>query len=714
MGSFELGFGWIIQLVLIFCLFDLPGCGQGQVDAGEEGVLTQSVVGCTVSSVRYPTSETEFSHLYAGRGFLADGVHVGRDINLGEGTAIYPVACGTIRVYRSAEGYGTLVVAVEHHLATPITVANGVGERVSVQDFLSIYGHLRATTLRTGGARLPWREGDTVRPEQIIGYVQNAADNGDGEEHLHLGIRLQTMADAARVDPAAWFAGYDRDHVRRRWYADPALFMPALLHRAITASTATWHPPGTVLAIDGQFWLVASEGVIAPIPDDVLRDERFGARVVTGVPAEVACMTTAGLSFDRTNGHHLVRFDGSSAVYEYAEAPASQRYTFLAQQAFDSWGWVNSQVEVRSSAERTPFLASYRDVGSRRLREGTLVKATGRSDVYVVSQGTRRPIFDWPTFLALGYDESWIIEVDSSVLDVLAGPLGEVIRPEDLRRCRSAPTSPPVMDAGVAPMDASVPIDVSAGVDVGIDATVDAVTDVGLRDVPTYPDVPSSGPSIDAGVSFVDASRDAASDIGTDLGRDAGIDSMPTILDGGVCSDPVPHDAGTTFMDAGGLDAGLSPVSDAGVTDVSDAPPPSGGGVPSGAVMRYEFRLAADSEGWRPTEPYNLRDHWWVPIRCLNAAGDSTRMVAQGGGWYRCDTAEIYRVFVGTFFSPSHLTSGDVGNIPTIDNWPRLCNPRLGVEWRISELPSGRELYHGSSSDLPCVNEGTNSRHQLP
>lgn len=695
-NSWGILLSWVVQLVLVVCLLDLPGCGNGEVGGGGSEMLTQSVAGCTVSTVRYPTTEMEFSRLYALRDFLVDDVHIGRDINLPEGTAIYPIACGTIRVYRAADGYGTLVAVVEHHLATPITVQNGVGERVSVQDFLSIYGHLRPTTSRTGGARLPWRDGDTVRPDQIIGYVQHAADNGDGDEHLHFGIRLQTMTEAARIDPAAWFAGYDRDRVRRRWYASPGPFMSALMRRSVVTSTSTWHPTGTVLSVSGEYWLVVSDGMLTRLTNDVVQSERFGTRVVSGIPAEIACMMTLGFSLERTNSHRLVRFEGGSTVYEYAEAPSPMRYTFLAQQAFDSWGWNNSQIEVRGAGERTAFLARYRDLGSRRLREGSLVKAAGRSDVYVVSQGARRPIFDWPTFLALGYDEAWIIEVDSSVLDVLAGPLGEVIRPEDLRRCRSTPTP---MDAGVPVMDAALPRDVSAGVDTSIDATVDVPAGVSVRDVPTYHDAGLS--PMDAGVSLMDAGRDAMSDLGLDPRRDAG-----------SCTDP-PRDAGGGAMDAGVPDSGSLPSLDASVADIVDVLPVVG--VLPGAVMRYEFRLATDSENWRPTEPYHLRDQWWRQLDCLNAIdSDRTRMVAQGGGWYRCDTAEIQRIFVGTFFSPSHPTLGDRGHIPTIDNWPRLCNPRLGVEWRISELPSGREVYRGSSSGLPCENVSEHSRHRLP
>ncbi len=685
-------FSFLVQVFLVFCLCELCGCGQGQVERpSEEGMLSQSIAGCTVSTVRYPTSESEFTRLYAGRGFLADDVHIGRDISLTEGTAIYPIACGTVRIYRAADGYGTLVVVLEHHLASPISVTNGVGERVTVQDFLSIYGHLRPTTLRTGGTRLAWRDGDTVRPDQIIGYVQNSADNGDGEEHLHLGIRLQTATEAARVDPTAWFAGYDSARTRRRWYADPGIFLPTLLRRSAQRSTASWHPTGSVLNVDGQTWLVVSDGNITRLPDDVLHDERLDLRVVSAAPAEIACMQTVGFSLERTSGHRLIRFEGNSTVYEYADMPSAVRYTFLAQQAFDAWGWTGSQVVTRPLGERTAFLERYRDVGSRRLREGSLVKATGRSDVYVVSEGRRRPIFDWSTFVALGYDETWIIEVDSSVLDVLAGSLGEVIRPEDLARCVHAPRSMEAMDAGVVSMDVGSVRDVPGGVDAVVDATIDVGT---MRDVPFSMDTPA----MDAGVLVMDANTPTI-----DLGRDAGVDVVSVYVDASIpspdhCNDPP-------------VDAGLPDVT---VVDVGTPPPPAGM-PPAGAVMRYEFRLAIDSENWRPTEPYYLRDHWWERIRCLNGTvSDPLRMIAQGDGWYRCDTSDVYRIFVGTFFSPSHPTLGDHGHIPTIDNWPMLCNPRLGIEWRISELPSGHEVYRGPSSGLPCTNVGPDSRHQLP
>lgn len=696
-GGLELLFAWMVQWTLVFCVLRLCGCADGSVGAEQGLTSLDSVVACTVSTVRHPTTETEFTRLYAGRGFLVDNVHIGHDVRLSEGTSIYPIACGTIRIYRAAQGYGTLVVVIEHHLPAPITVRNGLGVDVSVQNFLSIYGHLRKTSLRTGGTALAWRDGDSVRPDQVIGYVQNAADNGDGGEHLHLGIRLQSAPDAQATEPAAWFAGYDTAaSSRRRWYADPALFMSALLHRSTRVATATWHPSGAVFSASGQNWLVTGEGLVTQVADSLLRSERMDHNVVLSTPSELACMTQVGLSLAQTSGHHLLRFNDASTVYEYADAPSPIRYSFLAQQAFDSWGWNGTLVETRNASERPAFFARYRDLGSRRLRDGSLVKAAGQSAVYVVSAGQRRPIFNEPTLFALGYDYTSVIEVDSSVLDVLAGPLGSTIRLEDTARCASAPQSMerPIVDAGsLQDVGSSTPIDAGARsrdvplMDTSISVAMDVV------DVPL-------GVSIDRPMPDLPTSRDEG--VPMSLNADVGVTSA------GSCQNPPPSDLGSaTIADAG---TRSEPV-DVPRVSVEPPPPPP----PVGAVMRYEFRLANDVEGWMPTEPYRLRDRYWVPVLCLNTIGiDLARMMAAGQGWFRCDTASRIPIFVGSFFSPSHLTQGDRGNIGTVGPWPDRCTATPGVEWRISDLTNGREVYHGPSSGLACTHVDTQDRHALP
>lgn len=210
----------------LFCF--LLGCAKAD-DGGVtafRGVRSSSGSGSSPScgsDVVYPTGSREgFERLYAGRSFYADRNHLGHDVLLPEGAPVFAVACGTLVVYRAADGYGTLVAVVEHELSPAVRVPNGVGEMVEVHSFLSIYGHIRPSGLR---------EGAYVSAGQVLGYVEHRDVNGDGDEHLHLGIRLQSASDARRDDPTAWFRGYDVRApavTQLRWFADPAVFLSAL------------------------------------------------------------------------------------------------------------------------------------------------------------------------------------------------------------------------------------------------------------------------------------------------------------------------------------------------------------------------------------------------------------------------------------------------------------------------------------------------------
>jgi murein DD-endopeptidase MepM/ murein hydrolase activator NlpD len=121
---------------------------------------------------------------YASRGFSPFGIgHLGEDIALLEGTPIYAIASGVIKYYGAATGYGTLVVAIEHDLGEETSHSFSVGhsKTVTMRNYCSIYGHLRKNSLS-------WQVGNEVQKGDIIGYVQNAATNGDGNEHLHFGL----------------------------------------------------------------------------------------------------------------------------------------------------------------------------------------------------------------------------------------------------------------------------------------------------------------------------------------------------------------------------------------------------------------------------------------------------------------------------------------------------------------------------------------------
>jgi serine protease len=136
--------------------------------------------------------------------------HLGEDEAAGEGTPVRAIGPGTIRDYQGAAGYGELVVVVQHDLGATRTFINGNGNTVSARYLLSIYGHLRTSQVR-GGTGTGLGIGSPVTEATVIGYVNDGAHNGDGTEHLHLGIRLSDEATARARDQGYWRRGYNTD-----------------------------------------------------------------------------------------------------------------------------------------------------------------------------------------------------------------------------------------------------------------------------------------------------------------------------------------------------------------------------------------------------------------------------------------------------------------------------------------------------------------------
>ncbi|MBI4139102.1 M23 family metallopeptidase [Candidatus Uhrbacteria bacterium] len=433
-----LAFGLILTLTALeFTWFGLmlSGCatsGPDEIYYGEGDVALGVPVPCAVSLVRYPTTIADLADVYDGRGFYADGNHLGYDTAYVEGTEIHPVGCGIIRFYGPASGYGELVVVIEHKLEQPITVVNGAGVEVTINSFLSIYGHLRSSEER-GGNGLAFHVGDMVGPEDVIGYVNDDAHNGDGAEHLHLGIRLQNATDAKATD-GKWFRGYDGNPSQRKWFADPVTFLATL---ASSFPATLWHPAGTVLRDGGgTYWVVGSGGKRQKIAPETVATERLATRAVATTDAELACYADGGTYVSPRAGHLLLKFDDASTVYEYTGVGAGQgRWAFISYEAFLSWGWTDAEIAVRPASERPGFFAQTEDRGLRTMRDGSLVKGDAASDVYAVSEGARLPIHDWDTFLALGYAQGNIYVVPQDTVGAVAGPKGSAILPDDLAAC---------------------------------------------------------------------------------------------------------------------------------------------------------------------------------------------------------------------------------------------------------------------------------------
>lgn len=151
-----------------------------------------------------------------GRLFYFDYNHLGIDLYAKEGDTVYAVYDGIMRHYEAAGGYGELVAVIEHRRDP--SMKNAFLPPV----FLSIYGHLRDRQLRGSGEALKWKEGDRIRKGDIVGFINDDENNGDGGVHLHFGIRLQSAEQAKTNDSGRWLRGYDnRNGLQLRNFIDP-------------------------------------------------------------------------------------------------------------------------------------------------------------------------------------------------------------------------------------------------------------------------------------------------------------------------------------------------------------------------------------------------------------------------------------------------------------------------------------------------------------
>jgi hypothetical protein len=189
-------------------------------------VAIDSIGNVYISGFRRPSSDTSTSDYltakfsvwnfpvlpynpgsYNGRSFFYDNNHLGEDETLPEKTPIRAIGPGVIKKYGPASGYGELVVVVEHDLGKTYEFTNAYGDVVSTRYILSIYGHLRPSQERDGVVT-GLKVGNHVTSDTVLGYVNDNAHNGDGAEHLHIGIRLSNAATAKAKDQT-WFRGYE-------------------------------------------------------------------------------------------------------------------------------------------------------------------------------------------------------------------------------------------------------------------------------------------------------------------------------------------------------------------------------------------------------------------------------------------------------------------------------------------------------------------------
>ncbi len=97
------------------------------------------------------------------------------------------------------------------------------------------------------------------------------------------------------------------------------------------------------------------------------------------------------------------------------------------EQVFASWGLVyDSDNPPAVYEENDPFFTDYPErSGNAPFRDGTVVKESSQSDVYVISDGVALPVDDWATYLLLGFEAREIVTVDSGEVSQVMDRVGD-------------------------------------------------------------------------------------------------------------------------------------------------------------------------------------------------------------------------------------------------------------------------------------------------
>jgi hypothetical protein len=197
--------------------------------------------------------------------------------------------------------------------------------------------------------------------------------------------------------------------------------------------TPKWHPDGTLIMVPGQSTVyLLQDGEARPF----LNEDSFWSR---GYDFQDLSLVSQSELNCFPQGEEIAGSASIRAVYEAGtvwllldniEASDQIRYQVRSigwQAVLKSYGVIAATYDdLQSPSAAGVDLDDYPVATSTAVfRDGTLLKETEQSTVYVVSNGTAQPIVDWDTFLRLDFYTRSIIEVDPGVVSGVQGQVGD-------------------------------------------------------------------------------------------------------------------------------------------------------------------------------------------------------------------------------------------------------------------------------------------------
>lgn len=365
------------------------------------------------------------------------------------------------------------------------------------------------------------KDGAEVAAGQLLGYEGcTGACTGD---HIHMGRHegdASLKAEYGTSVPLSYRAADATGDGAEATIAgdDFVCDLPGGHSYRSSLPVALWHPNGTLvksgddakvfrLDAGAKRW-IASEAVFASYGYDfedivLVSDEELGCYEPGSDIAQVGLVDAA---YDNETGSLWLVVGSATHSNRFRMRVNSLEWEAV----LASWGigYSQSNPPPLLPAEHAYFEDWPAAGGYAPLRDGTLVRETSRSDVYVVTEATAVPVVDWPTFLMAGYGSRDILFVGD-------GHLSQIM--PEVSSCTQ----------GILCLDAEAVTSCGGGFELGSGGSLGGPDEAGSLAGLNAPDLTPPDDTGDTGDADADTDSDSDSDSDSDTDTDSDTSTAP-------------------------------------------------------------------------------------------------------------------------------------------------------------------------------------------
>lgn len=302
-----------------------------------------------------------------------------------------------------------------------------------------VLGHLKEVFVDSGSS---------VAAGQLLGF-EGSTGHSSGD-HVHIGRHRGEAAEPATygqsIDGLA-FRYRDGGVVRETQAVEMTCSLMGGFSYESDLALVRGHPTGTLLKSPraSTVYLI-EDGDLRPfLNESAFFDRGYSFREVAITSEEELECYDPGEQIMEDGRVYAVR-DGQGIWLVHDEYGTEQDAAYLV--TGEGWWAVLASYGIWvASLDDVPYVVSISALNSgvATFRDGTLVSSVSESDVYVAQGGVGLPVESWDTFLALGFEDRWVLELTeeemrSGLFDYGSCGTGSYcLRRDDLSVCHDIP-----------------------------------------------------------------------------------------------------------------------------------------------------------------------------------------------------------------------------------------------------------------------------------